>query len=198
MVNQIAEWFTRKQVNKLVVPSEEREIYSYGYLLLLEVMINIFISLISAIVLKQLSCLFLFSCVFIPLRIYCGGWHANETWKCSLLSNLMIISVMIIVKFEWFIRELWIIGLIEVIGFLTVCKFAPVEHPNKPLNNKEKEVYGRICKGVYCIQLIFALVSLSYNNYEVFQIIWIAHALTVVSLGAGKYSMKLQNKQKNN
>lgn len=42
----------------------------------------------------------MFSCIFIPLRMYCGGWHASKSWACSVLSNIIIVFVMIIDKYK--------------------------------------------------------------------------------------------------
>ena len=73
------------------ISQEDMELYQYGYTLALNAMINLLIVLIIGIGFREISFVLLFHFFFIPLRIYCGGWHAGNTLKCTFFSGILIV-----------------------------------------------------------------------------------------------------------
>lgn len=64
------------QSQKSNMREDEVAIYQYGYYLLFEVALNMSLGLICGILLHAVNMVFLFWIIYIPIRKYCGGWHA--------------------------------------------------------------------------------------------------------------------------
>ena len=100
----------------------------------LNALIVILISLIS----HTLPAVIIFSAVFMGLRKFVGGYHANSHLSCmfTLVVVMLIFSYGICnvsVKYAWIIS----IGFV-VISIPVVFNLAPVPHPNKPVSNEKK------------------------------------------------------------
>lgn len=52
---------------------------------------NIIIALAIGIVFSRTKELIFFLSMYIPLRSFCGGWHANKIWKCTVISNAILL-----------------------------------------------------------------------------------------------------------
>lgn len=132
----ITDFLCRKQLIK----EEDKELYVYGYQLLISSLIGIITTITLGIVLKKSLLTMLYLVIFIITRQHCGGYHANHFSTCilSFLSTYLIVIML----------ESYLIGtdyslyciLMEIIYFITVLRFAPIEHKNKPLSQKVRQV----------------------------------------------------------
>ena len=91
MIQKIVDVLVNKQSKNQVMTDEDEKIYRYGYVLLCEVFFNIIIALAIGIVFSRTKELIFFLSMYIPLRSFCGGWHANKIWKCTVISNAILL-----------------------------------------------------------------------------------------------------------
>ena len=91
MIQKIVDVLVNKQSKNQVMTDEDEKIYRYGYVLLCEVFLNIIIALAIGIVFSRTKELIFFLSMYIPLRSFCGGWHANKIWKCTVISNAILL-----------------------------------------------------------------------------------------------------------
>lgn len=163
MLEELVNKIIKKQIEKKTIGQEEVGIYRYGYFLLLEVFLNIIIAFIIGILFKDLKTIIVFLAVYIPIRTYSGGWHANKLWKCTVISNLMIAGIELLVKY---CTKALNNNVIYVSSFVVlficiayICVVSPVDTKAKPLNAREKKVYkNKLLKIIVfqiCILLIF-------------------------------------------
>lgn len=76
-----------------------------------------------------------------PLRKNAGGFHASTRMRCMLLSvGMLIVTFACLIRYNW-PRTVYIF--ITAVSFLVILFLAPVENPNKRLDNAERKVYGR-------------------------------------------------------
>lgn len=68
------------------IKQDDQEMYTYGYTILLETSICIVAMGCIGALFDMLIEVIVFSAVFIPLRSFGGGIHADRDWKCILLS----------------------------------------------------------------------------------------------------------------
>ena len=80
------------------IQESDRNVYEYGYQLMIEAFINVVISLLLGAVLGCFKEVVFFLIVFMPLRSFCGGYHAAKTWQCTVLSNLVVLLVIVVSK----------------------------------------------------------------------------------------------------
>lgn len=196
MIERVADWYASKQIVAGVIQKEDMDVYKYGYILAMEMGMNIIISVAIALMFDMLECLIVFSCVFIPLRTFCGGWHASKSWICSLISNVTIAGVMIIEKHQICPFNIWMTGIVELVCLVVIWKLAPIEHKNKPLSEQEKKVYGKICRAIYILQVVSMVVFYCVNRIEILQTGMMAHIIVVISLLVGLFESRMAEGKK--
>ncbi len=124
--------------------------------------IKIFFAVIIIIVGLLLDCFFesiLFTIAFTSLRQYSGGYHADSQRKCFVLSTLMlIISLSVIKVIKIFPQLILPLSIITLISIVYVFVAAPIDTPNKRLDNDEIRVYGKRARIFAAILAITAAV----------------------------------------
>ena len=91
MIEKIVDVLVNKQSQNSVMTSDDEKIYRYGYVLLCEVFFNLVIALTIGIVFSKTKEVLFFLGMYIPLRSFCGGWHADKIWKCTVISNAIVL-----------------------------------------------------------------------------------------------------------
>lgn len=143
-------------VEKQVVKKEDEEVYAYGMELLYSSILNIALAVIIAIITNTVYPTSAFLTAFIVMRQYIGGYHAKTHLGC--MSILAAVLCCFAVLSRYIPTECEILISMPAIGLsmFLILKFAPVEHPNKPLTDKEK---SRLRKsGIISAFTVFILV----------------------------------------
>lgn len=166
MIQKIVDVLVNKQSKNQVMTDEDEKIYRYGYVLLCEVFFNIIIALAIGIVFSRTKELIFFLSMYIPLRSFCGGWHANKIWKCTVISNAILLLQ--VYGLEKLLSHLSI-GTMLLMFFLNmICIFfiAPVETEMKRISHQEKHIYRRKIKLIFILHLIIMLILTLGSVYE--------------------------------
>lgn len=100
MIEKIVNFLLEKQKNKGVLNDDAIPIFRYGYTILIEIMLNIIISIIVGVAVGEMGIVLLFNLFFIPLRGFCGGWHAEKSWICTVVSFVSLILVVLVSKYQ--------------------------------------------------------------------------------------------------
>ena len=148
-------------MNKLVVILQRLDyindtnigIISYGLKRIFELLKDILITLLCSLLLGNITIGILFELVYIPLRIYAGGYHASTPQKCSYLSYGSMIGCLTIILF--FPIKQFILHICMLLFTIIILIHAPVESPNKILSTKEKKVFRRNCIHISTIEILF-------------------------------------------
>lgn len=155
MLNRISDKLTESWCQKNIIPSEMKEIYRYG----LEVLIS---NVISSLAILALGILFfdifstvVFLLIFILLRSYCGGYHADTYLKCFITTNITYLLTMGCVYL--FPVNLFTVVLTMSIGVPLLYLRAPVENTNKPLDTTEKRKYKIISLIIFLILIAVSI-----------------------------------------
>lgn len=143
----------------------EYDIYSYGCMTLKYYASFLLILIPLALVLHiGLEVAFFLIC-FIPLRRYIGGFHFRSSILCITFSILFSITIpyLSIVSYIPFSIRLISIALLLAITFYIKA----VDHPNKRISEKEKQIYtlkAMVIEIIYSIFVLF-LYNISYIHY---------------------------------
>ncbi len=125
------------------LPSDEHDIYVYGYEIIISSVITFVLLAITGLLFGKFIEAAAFFCVFYLLRRRTGGYHANTYFKCNIIFECNIILVMILASVNIIFFAKIIINLISFLSCLslTIIK-APIPNPNKPIpkdmRNKHK------------------------------------------------------------
>ena len=166
MINKIVEALVNKQSQNEIITDEDEQIYRYGYILLCEVVLNLAIALVIGFLFSKTKEIMFFLCVYIPLRSFCGGWHADKIWKCTIISNaILLLQVYCIENIINFISSE---GMLIICFLNMICVFfiAPIETEKKKISHDERLVYRKKIKVILVLHLITILATILLDNKQ--------------------------------
>lgn len=142
---------------KDLYPDDDSEVIEYGLYILISKIIFIITIVIIGIIFNELAAILLFTLLYTPLRSFAGGIHAETSFRCYILSLVMLICVILAEKYIY-LNSLNIYILLLISTFLIIF-LSPVETYNKPLDNIEKMVYRKKTTYVLAFEIFVGLVS---------------------------------------
>lgn len=142
----IAEHITQKLIASSVIEESDKELYSYGFFLLLSSVLYLVVAAIfgSAFGILWESIVFYF--LFSILREYAGGIHAKTEHGC-MLSTILALLLSIIGIRKMMQAELSTAAMVFlIVGCAAVFLFSPLDVPEKPLSADDWRHYQRISR----------------------------------------------------
>lgn len=106
-------------------------------------------------------CFFLplvFTVIYLLLRSYMGGWHANNTWVCMFISLLLFTAVVNLILYpDITMQGKVIFSGVSVLFNSVVLSYCGIQdHPNRRLTRNEKIVAKR--KAMHLLAIISFLM----------------------------------------
>lgn len=186
MISKAVSVLVEKQLENQLLQKEDVSVYRYGYTLIFEVAINILISCLIGILLGDMPAVITFLLVFMPLRSYAGGYHADKAWKCIILSNCVILLVILLSRADFlrYFQFLFIPAEILIGGL--VCKLAPVQSKNKRIDDREAKYYKSVVIKIYVIQVMAGIILFILGVSKIVNIILLTHFVVLFSLAYAK------------
>lgn len=195
MIEKLVKRFVILQSEYGTIRDDDINVYQYGYTLMIEVILNLALSLVLGVLLRQIKEVIFFLCIFIPLRSFCGGYHTNKAWKCIILSNLTVIGVVVLSKLMVFneLPEL-IKNVIMVVAAFMIVMLAPVETQNRELSVHEKKIYKRYAGIIMFIVVIIEIALCSLEMVVYYHIVLMVQIIQLFSLVIVLVKSKFENK----
>ena len=169
MIEKFVNKIVNKQLEKDIISKEDANIYKYGYILMCEVLINICIALVIAAVSTEWLLISMFLIIYIPLRSYCGGWHANKLWKCTIYSKLIILVMLILIF------------------------IAPLDRSAKPISIDEKKAYRSKIKVIILLHFCAFVWMLLKNEKAIMYVIDFSYITQTIMLFLEMTARRLSN-----
>lgn len=143
MIHKFAQMVADFLCNNDTIKEEEKDIYVYGYEIIISNIVNFLIILSVGLLLHQVIDGFLFYIVFIITRQYCGGYHANTYLKCNILFGTLCLVTLCFsnMLYDTSFISLFILFLIYV-G--CILEYAPIDNEHKKISAEDKKKYRRI------------------------------------------------------
>lgn len=192
MVQRIVDILLSKQLQNYTITDEDEKIYRYGYTLLCEVFLNFVIALIIGIVFSKIKEVIFFLCMYIPLRSFCGGWHANKIWKCTIISNMILVLQVYTVENLGNYLSSRVMLLIFFLNMICIFFIAPVETERKKIRQEEKEIYRRRIKFIFILHLIIMLIIRFFNIHNLIFSLMFVYIIQNIMLLLEKVKQKLK------
>lgn len=149
MLNKVATKLTKTMLAYKIIAEDMFDIYVYGFELLLSFLFNTTIIIIAGILLGRILQTLLFLLIFVLLRSFTGGYHANTYGVCTLVTFMVYGGVLILS--ELFIPSLLFYTILALVGLALMLIFVPIEHPNKRITEKQKRKYKYISLALFLI-----------------------------------------------
>lgn len=138
MISKLAKNIAHFFVAQKIVEESREAIYAYGMELLLSDVLNALIVLLISLISHTLPAVIVFTTVFMGLRKFVGGYHANSHLSCmfTLVVVMLIFSYGICNVSE---KYAWVVSIgFVAISIPVVFNLAPIPHPNKPVSDVKK------------------------------------------------------------
>lgn len=163
MLNKLSAKLARKLADH--TEAEKEDIYIYGLELIISTIIEFTsILFVSGLLLELKSCL-IFIIMFVPLRLYTGGYHAKTYKKCFVISNLSYWIILILKYMTWKNTPsgIWI-GLLIIASCYIAIK-APVINQAQPISEYKQMRSKRIARYILLTETaVIAILSVSHKE----------------------------------
>ena len=156
MISKLAKNIAHFFVVKNITEESKEVIYAYGMELLISDVLNTLIVLMIALISHTLPAVIIFIAVFMVLRRFVGGYHANSHLSC------MLTLVMVMLVFSYGICN--ISGQTAQVFSISFC-ITPVPHPNKPMS-AEKGIRLRKRSIILAAVLSVVVIALLIFHYQ--------------------------------
>lgn len=174
MIHKLSTMISSHMVKKKVVNKELEEVYIYGIEIIISSIVGFLLTAAIGVLLNAFDEAMIYYAVFVILRSMTGGFHASSYFKCNLVFNFITLFVLIFSKAE---SEIYMtIGTITLLFLSSISIFillAPIENPNKPID-EEKKPYLKVAAVSVSIFLYVLSILLYINSY-------IYHAAVIVT-----------------
>lgn len=143
------------------------DVYQYGIEITLSSLLNISLVFIISLLLGDFLEGIVFLVCFIPLRSYCGGYHASTYFICNIVFAMTFIGVCFISKmlFDCLTENnLAIYEVIMLLSFLPILKYSPVKNIHKKLDR----IKAKKCRIIsFAVYLLICIISMLLINAKI-------------------------------
>lgn len=168
---------------------DKAEEYIYGLEITLSVFASYLSVLIIGLILGMLWQAMLFLFVFVSVRRFSGGFHFGSQLLCYLSMCVTCPTVLLIIKHSAnnFIPTVIAMAISNVVLLI----FSPVQAVEKPLDKKEKVVYGTIARLIIVVIDVIYAVLCFFGQYYIAKIITVTIFTAAIFMIMGKIKLKL-------
>lgn len=164
MISKIIAKLVEYLYRKNIIDEDKKEIYQYGYEVLISGLTGFAIVMILGAIMKCFMESILFLAVFVPIRQLTGGYHADSYLKCNIVFTVLFLIV--ILATEAMLTTILFVYIFILVGVfvLAVYEFAPMENPNKPLDEGQKLLNRKIALAVSAIISVTSIIVYFMNK----------------------------------
>lgn len=160
-MKQISSSIADFYIKRNIIKSDEKEVYQYGFELILNDVITFGLILLLSILFWNVRYGIEFLFVFCLTRIYCGGYHASKSYICRITMITIFCCIYLITAVILLLNPA-ILYFLLIINLLMILPLIPVKHPNKELTAeqvKRNRKYGIL------IYLFFSIISIIFTKF---------------------------------
>lgn len=154
MFRNLAEDIAFLLIKNKIADIEKREIYIYGLEVILLNGGLLIAFLIISLLCGEMINFVAYLIFFLPLRLFSGGYHAETSERCFILSTIIYGISVAVTKFLPILYKDFYWQISGIIAVSVTLFFAPLINKNNPLN-KSQQKRNRI---IVCLLLITDLV----------------------------------------
>ncbi|NLO42006.1 MAG: accessory gene regulator B family protein [Bacteroidales bacterium] len=156
MEHSIACSFADYLCKRKIIKPELHEVYVYGAELLFSSIITTALILLMGELFGEIIKSIVFIAVYTMVRRFTGGYHANTYLKCKVITASAFLASLFsshLLTVHW-----WMYIILFILGNAVVFILAPIENPNKPIEDKDKVKLRRLSHLVFSVMTICGLL----------------------------------------
>ena len=189
MISFLSNFIALFLYKKKIIDEERIPVCQYGFEIIISTIVGFLLILTSGIILEEIAEAILFYCLFVGVRFFTGGYHADTHLKCKL--TLLMCCLFVLVASKYLLNSIILQFAFLFIYLITVFLFSPIEHINAPLTKEEKTRNRKIS-----IIIAITLTILSLSRYSYFPKISIVSSLTLLVIAILIIIPKIQEMRK--
>jgi len=155
---------TRKRISTLRIPSADVSLYIWALDYLFFNLLTWGTLLFLGFVFNCVPRCLLFLILYLPLRIYAGGFHAKTKIGCYLISAFTFLFV-VLYPADTTIHFYHLV--FPCISTCIIYYFSPVSATNKPLDDLEALHYKKMARKILFSEILFFLLILLIFNTQI-------------------------------
>lgn len=197
MVYRISFFLTLLLRKNGIISESQTELYEYGFQITIANFLNFIIALFIGMVFHSVIEVALFYCVFVSLRFFCGGYHAESYGKCFLLFAITNILCLYGARILTGLGHVADISFFVSVLWLAWCIWtkAPLEHSNRPLSQGEKACFKKRAVQVFCFWTSIGIILwVSESRQLVANLISTFIAVSILMFKSKKEERKMEKK----
>lgn len=136
LVSQIVNFITEQDV--ISDESDVQDFYRYGIEISISSLLNIVLVVIAGILIHHIIESIVFLTLFILIRSFTGGYHADTYFRCNLLMCTTVILTALANSIFSNKFSLLIIIVLICVTELIVSILGPIENKNKPIDDSKR------------------------------------------------------------
>lgn len=136
LVSQIVNFITEQDV--ISDESDVQDFYRYGIEISISSLLNIVLVVIAGILIHHIIESIVFLSLFILIRSFTGGYHADTYFRCNLLMCTTLILTALANSIFSNKFSLLIIIVLICVTELIVSILGPIENKNKPIDDSKR------------------------------------------------------------
>ena len=159
MISNLSSKIVSRLIDISIINNAERELYLYGFFILLSQILYFILTIIFGILLDIFLESVIFYVVFQFIRTSAGGIHASNELKCEVATTLSLFLCLGIVKLCDLYNLKLVIVILTIVAAVFIFVLCPVDTPEKPLSKKEKIYFRK--KSWIILLIILTIIGLS-------------------------------------
>lgn len=196
MISKLSSKIVKILISQSTIDKESRDLYNYGFFILLSQILYFIISLIVGALLNVILQCLVFYVAFIFIRKYAGGYHASTEIKCEISTAFSIVACISVIKLSQFYDFRIILLIISVASAICIFCLCPLDTPEKPLSKKEFMYFRKISWLILLIIIISIIISYIFEWDFIFVPCCISLIFESILITAGKIKKISDNKKK--
>lgn len=192
MVQALSESIVTYAIRNDYIKQEQYDEYSYALNMVLNILFTDITMLIIGCLMHMVGECIVFWLAYKILRKYCGGFHFNTSLRCYLSSCVMCPVILWMIRYIPYDILIW--SMITAVALTVLFIFSPVEAVNKPLDEKETLVFGKIARLLILLMAIVYTAMTVFHLYIASKVISLSIICVMLFVIAGKIHLLYREK----
>lgn len=190
MISELSAKIAAYLCKKSAISEEDKELYSYGFFVILSRLLFLFVSAMFGMVFHVLTESLMFFVFFCLIRSYAGGIHASSELRCTALTSIAIFACVFGIKLSETYNADYFILSFFALSLVIVILFSPLDTAEKPLSFSERKRFKMFSLIISAVIAAFALLFYFLNIKSYSFAFMFSMILESVLLAAGKIKQK--------
>ena len=158
MISNLSNMIARYLLQEKIIEEHNLPVYTYGLEIIISTMVGVVLILLIGLLTSSLVDAIIFYCLFIVLRFFTGGYHADTHFRCKLTLVLCYLLMLVMERALEPIYTPFLNMGIQIFYMIIVFLLAPVEHLNAPMTDEEAQKNRMIAIAMAFVMLITTMM----------------------------------------